>query len=751
MQLVESRSTEFADYLAEAEQVVNSSGDENANAFPSKGSLPTNNGHDPHRLLESEGWQKPPVPGSSGVSTLLNELRSQQVVHQESIEALLRQQEKSLTRILQDSIRSIASGPTKQVFTPPVECNGNESEILQKEPSIQTTCTPRKMGTVCWQEDAINKIDPVLPNEVLESPPEESKVPLPRVSMKMDSEERKRSLMSIKNSRVDYSRTASRASFDTPAENPAYVSDDSTVALRIEHKIAPRKSAWSQATSVKTCRVHMEEAGKRRSSFSDLEKQTVDEHLKALEQMKQSVTKGLRMGAETLKARRSMTKSSSRTSPWEQIEGISIREGITWMVKHRQFEMAVCISIVLNAITIGLEADMEMQHPTRSTWIGFRVFNLFFVVTFAIELLLRIYVERFNFFVWYNVRIGWNVFDTFLVCIALVEEVVQAFFDNDSADMSVLRILRTLRIVRGFRIVRVFAFFRDLRIMVAGIMYSLYSLVWAILLLISMMYLFSVVLLQFAVDEHMSHVNQDQNPGLNPTDYGDLMNYFGSLARTIYTLYCSIVGGLDWGDAAAPLLKLSPFLGVLYSFYVAFAVLCVLNIITGVFVENANRTTAQDEEMVLMEQMEIRRQWFEEVKELFEAADTDGSGQLDADEFTIQMQDLRMQAWFRKIGVAVEAYSARGLFQLLDFDNDGKLDLDEFAMALQQVHGPARSIDVAKVNREVSVMHRELKALSQVIVSFFDEIRENMFPPEQVDGGSELVGPWYKLSSQPPG
>merc|ERR1719253_2555499 len=111
--------------------------------------------------------------------------------------------------------------------------------------------------------------------------------------------------------------------------------------------------------------------------------------------------------------------------------------------------------------------------------------------------------------------------------------------------------------------------------------------------------------------------------------------------------------------------------------------------------------TAKDQDMVMMEEMQIRRQWFDEVKDLFRAADTDGSGCLDAQEFTRQMEDLRMQAWFRKIGVHVESYSAQGLFQLLDFDGDGKRDLDEFAMALQQVHGQARSIDVARISFEI--------------------------------------------------
>merc|ERR1712194_881708 len=126
--------------------------------------------------------------------------------------------------------------------------------------------------------------------------------------------------------------------------------------------------------------------------------------------------------------------------------------------------------------------------------------------------------------------------------------------------------------------------------------------------------------------------------------------------------------------------------------------------------------------MVLMEEMELRQTWLDEVKELFDAADTDGSGHLDAAEFATKMKDLKMQAWLRKIGVQVEAYSAVGLFQLLDFDGDGKLDLDEFAMALQKVHGAARSIDVAKINRDTRLLRREVAELTDMCFAFFKGI-----------------------------
>jgi hypothetical protein len=69
---------------------------------------------------------------------------------------------------------------------------------------------------------------------------------------------------------------------------------------------------------------------------------------------------------------------------------------------------------------------------------------------------------------------------------------------------------------------------------------------------------------------------------------GGLEVYFGSLSRTMLSLFQCITSGLDWEIVAQPLWDdVSPVHAVLFSLYIAFAVLALLNVITGVFVESA--------------------------------------------------------------------------------------------------------------------------------------------------------------------
>merc|ERR1719296_110381 len=85
--------------------------------------------------------------------------------------------------------------------------------------------------------------------------------------------------------------------------------------------------------------------------------------------------------------------------------------------------------------------------------------------------------------------------------------------------------------------------------------------------------------------------------------FGDIVlsEYFGSTSRSVYTLYKSVSGGIDWQDVSDPLMtQISPWLGVVFTGYSAFAVLVLLNLVTGMFVEAAHKLSKSDKETELL-------------------------------------------------------------------------------------------------------------------------------------------------------
>merc|ERR1719436_2405609 len=119
-------------------------------------------------------------------------------------------------------------------------------------------------------------------------------------------------------------------------------------------------------------------------------------------------------------------------------------------------------------------------------------------------------------------------------------------------------------------------------------------------------------------------------------------------------------------------------MGVLFAIYIAFSVLCVLNIVTGVFVENANQITKSDADTMVMEELAAREKWLSEMRRCFQKADKDGSGALNMEEFVKYSQDENVQAYFRKIGLNVESGNAQALFKLIDLNGNGTIELEEF-------------------------------------------------------------------------
>eukprot|EP00931_Biecheleriopsis_adriatica_P010402 TRINITY_DN11147_c0_g1_i1.p1 TRINITY_DN11147_c0_g1~~TRINITY_DN11147_c0_g1_i1.p1 ORF type:complete len:648 (-),score=109.30 TRINITY_DN11147_c0_g1_i1:425-2368(-) len=405
-------------------------------------------------------------------------------------------------------------------------------------------------------------------------------------------------------------------------------------------------------------------------------------------------------------------KSKGRKSTLSALEGSPSCKRI---VSSSRFEAAIALCLAGDAVVLGLEANAQISEPQSPVPSWLETMNTIFFAIFLVELCLRISAQRCSFVSYQNPQLAWNLFDFCVVGSGCVERILN-LFSKGAVDASALRVVRLTRITRGVRIVRVIRMFRDLRVMVQGCLSSMQPLLWGLCLLTMMMYIFAIAIIQESLDEVAA---QDGNGGvLTAEELTYFKIRFGSLERAMYTLFQSITGGEDWGGPAQPLLQMRPILALVYCLYIAVATLCVLNIINGVFVDNAKKMAALDEEMVMMEQLEQRGKWFKEVKEIFSLAG-DGNCMVNVDDFTEKLKDYRLQAWLRKVGVHVESHSAAGFFELIDNNGDGYLELDEFARALQQVHGQARSVDLARVHAECRTVKKDLQNLCTVVQAAF--------------------------------
>merc|ERR1719235_3060013 len=126
----------------------------------------------------------------------------------------------------------------------------------------------------------------------------------------------------------------------------------------------------------------------------------------------------------------------------------------------------------------------------------------------------------------------------------------------------------------------------------------------------------------------------------------------------MFSLFQAITGGRDWNELSDPLVDIHPVLGFLFAMYIAFAVLCVLNVVTGVFVEHTESDS-------ILEDMAMRRQYIMEMRDLFVQNGTDPEElTLDREQFEARVNDERLQAYFSKFGLHVDEQNSYSLFEI---------------------------------------------------------------------------------------
>lgn len=416
------------------------------------------------------------------------------------------------------------------------------------------------------------------------------------------------------------------------------------------------------------------------------------------------------------------------------------------IVGSRQFEAAVATLILLNAVSIGYQIDWRMKNVGVDGPDEFRAIDLCFTFGFALEICFRLFAARGQFFSFKHKDFGWNIFDLVLVVAAFIEEILTVVTEQ-SINLSAMQFLRIMRLVKVLRIVRVMRVFNDLRKMVTGILGALRSLAWCLLLLLLIMYTFSVCMMQVAADELSKNKKEDlewvDDMTLSQSTISEIQRFFGSLIQSIFTLFQAIVGGVDWHEATTPLIDIQPLLGLLFVIYISFAVFCVLNIVTGVFVEKANAITQRNDTSAIMDELAIRQMWQDEVQTVFESADADGSGELEWDEFERCLGKPQIQDYFKRIGLNnLDREGLSALFQLLDFDGNGTIGMSEFVEGCTHVHGYARSLDIVRLRHENRKLMSRLDDLQGLVATSEQRAFEQRWAWDPVGQPTEASAPF---------
>merc|ERR1719362_1092631 len=313
----------------------------------------------------------------------------------------------------------------------------------------------------------------------------------------------------------------------------------------------------------------------------------------------------------------------------------------------------------------------------------------------------------------------WNFFDFTVVSFMWLEIAVELNIipASNVQGVSILRILRILRLVRVVKVMRTLKFFRELRLMILAISKGSLCLIWVVGVLNTAFYIFGVSLTQGA---------NDLCPGANPeanSDLDKLCHHFGTLPRSILSLYAAMSGGISWIELFHALNPLGYMYLMIFLFYTLFSILAVGNIITGIFVDSAVQSSTSDQASVIEAEMQKLERYVEDIHSVFTDLDANDSGTVAATEFEQVVKCEKMAAYFKALGLDIT--DVRSLFLLMDKDGTGAIDIQEFLVGCMRLRGEAKSLDLAKLALQTEWVMETLDNVRNILKESLHQEREH--------------------------
>lgn len=380
-------------------------------------------------------------------------------------------------------------------------------------------------------------------------------------------------------------------------------------------------------------------------------------------------------------------------------EAQTLQQRVFGIVTGTVFEHVVGLLVLLNAVCLGFETQYLATHLDDRCY-ATDLSELFFCTFFTLEICMRLFVFNKEFFTMEGS--AWNVFDLSLVLLQVMEQILKLLSMTIAFNMAILRLLRILRVIRVARLVRAVHLFDELRVITSSIAGSTSTLLWSMVLLAMMIYIFSLVFMQIILS-------------YGETPHHEAIHYwFGSLFRTLLTMFECIVGGISWDEVVAPLVSdISPAMGTAFCIYIALCLFAMMNLVTGVFVDQAMRSVREDKDQVLAKR----------ISQLFLTTTSGrnpsegppaGGGEITWEDFEDKLQSGAMQEYFKQINVDIS--EARQLFELLDADGSGSIDSAEIVDGCLRLRGPARSLELSLMARDLGEMSADIAKLKQALL-----------------------------------
>jgi hypothetical protein len=355
---------------------------------------------------------------------------------------------------------------------------------------------------------------------------------------------------------------------------------------------------------------------------------------------------------------------------------------ISRFVDSNLFRRAVDILILCNCVFMWLAADSEVSSAGSSTaefvvW-GERIF----LIAYSFEFLFKMVRFRWEYFVGPEWRYNW--LDFFLLCLGYFFQ-----FSETGSNLGFLRTIRILKLAKALRVFRLVAAFKSLRAILVSVINTIGTLGWSILMLGVIHFIFALVIV-LQVAGYLSDGDVDA------AERERLLFWFGSVFKGMLALYGTHSGAEGWQTFYYLFEPIGWHMQSFLIFFMFFSQIAILNIILGIFVDDAMKCMESSKEEAILEHAAEQREIAERLTALCKETDEDDTGKISKEEWKKAIERGSMQSYLDLIGFKIG--NVITLFDvMLAQSEDGSVSIHDFVHCCLRMKGPSTDFDMRLV------------------------------------------------------
>jgi len=334
------------------------------------------------------------------------------------------------------------------------------------------------------------------------------------------------------------------------------------------------------------------------------------------------------------------------------------------LVSSSRFDFCMGAVIVMNAVTIGLE--VSMSRANNHVPVALQVAEYIFLFIYTLEIGLRFGALGRS-----AMRNSWVQFDLFLVICGFLD-VATTLVGPPVKILDNVMLVRTFRLARLARVLRLNIKFHTLWMLVHGLLNSLATLAWTLIIICILLFVFAVLGLELLQPDPEASEEYNQVAS----------EYFGSLLKAT----TSLLQGLTLDSFAViyrPVMLAKPLMVFYFIPFLLVVSVALMNLVTAIMVNFSLEQASKDRQVVEQLQTEQRAEVVRILERAFGELDTNESGYVELEEMIDAPEDLRILIC--EVAEMPGETDIASIFKTLDFGNTGYLKIEDFCQGLLMI------------------------------------------------------------------